>query len=170
MGQSANIHPSGVSLVRAGKLPNSAIFRVALAALLFFQVSVAYALPEGIHLNLCLSPNGQLEVSPDLCATGPSSCRQSLQPDPLLTAAAHDDCLEFILGCVSLGDLRPTGSLNCPIIKKIARGRLFVAAGHPAPPFPHPTATAATYGSRPLNSKTSPSARLASLRTIVLLI
>ena len=101
-------------------------FRPLITVLLVFQVSVAYALPEGIHLNLCFGPDGKVEISPDLCTDDLPG--QQIDTAKLFISAdnSHGDCLEFELGCIAAGEFRPTSSTKSSV--KIKFGKSSVKA------------------------------------------
>lgn len=146
------------------------IFSHLIAVLLVFQGSIAYALPESIHLNVCFSSDGRINLTPDLCHTDPSK-QQIGRPDLFISLnESHVDCLDLEIGCLSGGELRPTSSVKCPLkarIKKSTRAGLaaspdFLSASRILPPSTQ-TQTART-------NQIFPSSLLSFLRTIVLLI
>jgi len=75
------------------------MFRPLIAILLVLQVSAVYALPAGVHLNLCIGNDGNIDLSPDVCASSPTQPQR--QPDTILYGEDHhDDCLDVAIGCV----------------------------------------------------------------------
>lgn len=80
--------------------------RLLLVLLLLVQVSAAYAMPAGAHLNLCIGFDGHIELSPDGCAstTKPVSRLPEIQANE---DDHHDDCLDVAIGCVVLDEMRP---------------------------------------------------------------
>ena len=143
------------------------ILRPLITVLLVFQVSVAYALPEGIHLNLCFGPDGQVEISPDLCTYDLPG--QQIDTAELFISSdnSHNDCLEFELGCISAGVLRPISSIKSPDKNKVAKSS---ANATGSPIFLHTTwSLPPTDPARPvITAKFYPYSQISSLRTIVL--
>ncbi len=143
------------------------ILRPLITVLLVFQVSVVYALPEGIHLNLCFGPDGQVEISPDLCTDELPG--QKIDTAELLISSdnSHDDCLEFELGCIAVGEFRPTTSLKSPVKTRIRKGTANVA-GSPIFLFVNRILPLPNQARPDIPAEFSPHSQISSLRTIVL--
>ena len=147
--------------------PNT--FRILITLLLIFQVGAAYALPEGLHLNLCFGNDGHIEITPDVC--GEDNLCQPLPRIEYLTTenTPHDGCIEFELGCISAGELRPSSSAATSLLNKILEGKTHISGDVPPNTILAPFINA----QKNLNSfemASKPSQHLFSIRSTVLLI
>lgn len=145
------------------------IFRPLIAILLVLQVSAAYALPAGVHLNLCIGNDGQIDLSPDVCASSPTQPQR--HPDTILCGEDHhDDCLDLAIGCVSSEETCPPITKANSSKAKTKRNVSAPAAANYALSFFHRISQSSIRISPHLNGGAFPSSHLVSLSTIVLLI
>lgn len=145
------------------------IFGPLIAILLILQVSAAYALPAGVHLNLCIGFDGHIDISIDGCAGNPS--QPPRQPDTILYGEDHhDNCLDVAIGCVSSDELRPLVAEVCSSKAKPKRNDSPPTTENYTLSFSHRISQSSIRTSHYLNSRAFPPPHLVSLRTIVLLI
>ena len=75
--------------------------RPLLALLLLLQATNVYALPEDIHLNLCLGTDGHLEISYDFCAETLLFQQPKSLGSVFTSEDHHGDCLDIVANCDS---------------------------------------------------------------------
>lgn len=67
--------------------------------LLVLMMSVFFALPPGVHLQLCVGSDGHVDVAPDACLDQAAAAHHC--PDTLLSGPDHHgDCLDIALAAV----------------------------------------------------------------------
>lgn len=136
--------------------------------LLVLLMSVFFALPPGVHLELCVGSDGHVDVAPDACRDQAAATDHS--PDTLLTGPDHHgDCLDIALACGLLGEvISPSrnGGLDQPLAETdswpAAALQASLCSRHPGSGLSRPLAL--------LNRPALPPGHLASLRTVVLLV
>lgn len=140
-----------------------------LAILLILQVVVAYSVPAGAHLNLCIGFDGHVDITLDDCVADLG------HPNPPQADASHDDdhhgdCMDIAMGCASINTVRVsirevcTSSELTRINKNITvNGGLSVLNANPLSPCLNQTSFYSEDCSRP-------SLQIDCLRSTVLLI
>lgn len=145
------------------------IFGPLIAILLILQVSAAYALPAGVHLNLCIGFDGHIDILIGGCAGNPSQSPR--QPDTILYGEDHhDECLDVAIGCASSDALRHSIAEGCSYKSKTKRNDSPPTSENYTFSFFHRISQSSIRTSHYLNSGAFPPPHLVSLRTIVLLI
>ena len=145
------------------------ILRPLLTILLVMQVSLAFALPAGIHLNLCIGFNGHVEIGPDDCAGSLEQQRRA--PEPVFDFDDHhDECVDVAIGCPSADKVVRSRDTASFAKEKGNHNNFSAVAGHFNSALSRDAAPFAIRRSfLPPGATLTPS-HLDSLRTIVLLI
>ena len=146
------------------------IARQLIAILLIFQVSAAYALPAGVHLNLCLGFDGHVDISQEYCVSDSIQAPQQLDRVLLYAEDHHADCLDVAMGCVSSVELRPPVSEVRSTIAKVSKNDSPLLAANYVFSFPRQIARSSIRSPLQMNDGISPPSHLDSLRSIILLI
>lgn len=146
------------------------IFRQLIVILLIFQVSAAYALPTGVHLNLCLGFDGHVDLSQEYCDSDSSLAPQQLDLVLLSAEDHHGDCLDVEIGCVSSGEFRAPTSEVRSSIAKVNKNESSLLAANSAFSFRHQGAQSSIRSHLHSNGRFFPPPHLDSLRSIILLI
>ncbi|MDR9501592.1 MAG: hypothetical protein RI601_07330 [Desulfurivibrionaceae bacterium] len=136
--------------------------------LIVLMMSVFFALPPGVHLELCVGSDGHVDVAPDACRDQAAAGHHC--PDTRLSGPDHHgDCLDIALACGLLGEVIPparNGGLgqllaetdSWPATPLLAA----LCSRHPESGLSRPLAL--------LNRSALPPAHLAALRTVILLV
>ena len=143
--------------------------KLLLALVLLIQVSTVYALPAGVHLNLCIGTDGHFDFSTDLCAE--TFLFQQDQPlsSILISDGHHGDCLDVEVNHApedklfsSPEDIRlaKTNIIN-NVPPSVLIKKLYSPSDKTTLPLP-------SFSN--LNSNSLVSSQLSSLQTVVLLI
>ncbi|MDA3786131.1 MAG: hypothetical protein PF568_04495 [Deltaproteobacteria bacterium] len=135
--------------------------------LLVLMMSVFFALPPGVHLELCVGSDGHVDVAPDACRDQAAAGHHC--PDTRLSDSSHHgDCFDIALACGLWREVSPPAR-NGGLDQLLAETDSWPAASLVAALCSqHPESGR----SRPLalfNRPALPPGHLASLRTVVLL-
>lgn len=145
------------------------IFRPLVTILLILQVSTAYALPAGLHLNLCFGSDGHFDISPDLCDENPPTSQLPQSGTVILSETPHGDCLDIEIGCASLAEPAPPITERCQAKVKIKKSTT-PATANTTLSLPRQIAQSSPRKYSALPGGTLPPSHLISLRSILLLI
>jgi hypothetical protein len=146
------------------------IFRPLVVILLILQVSTAYALPAGVHINLCFGFDGHFDISSDLCAATslplplPQACTVLFNQDH------HDECQNVVISHVSSEEPRPPNERNCSAKTMPQSNNWHSTTTNYFYSFSFRTLKSPIRTSSPPNSEAFLPSPLDSLRTVVLLI
>lgn len=139
-----------------------------LAILLILLMGAALAVPQGLHLELCIGEGNHFEISLDSCHDVPLS-QQPVQCDSAVDQTHQGECLDLAVACDSFEEfLSPDRKVGCHTTKinKDPPPATVLFAGA----FSSPRTIAGGRSSfRPTRQTLSPF-HLFSLRTVVLLI
>lgn len=136
--------------------------------LIFLLLATVFALPPGVHLEICFGFDGRIDTTPDACIIGSTGQPQKHVRD-VNRHDHHENCLDVVIGCISLDTLVHTKGKDGLCKSKIKRDDSSTSAGNAIDTFSRlPNKFSAHIAS--LHNIDIPSLSISSLKTVLLLI